>query len=936
MERYLVSIMLLALICLCNAGFSVTYYVKKDGNDKKSGLSWDEAFLTITKAADEVTSGDAVWVAEGKYKEGDMLRVDEGVSIYGGFLGNEEELSQRTYQEHETIIDGEKTYRCVVSEGTMDGFHIVNGLGIANTGILKNCFVYDNTSRFSDGGGVTNTGSMMNCEIYNNEAHQNGGGIYNNGSVSNCDIYDNYADDDGGGIYNRRGGIIVDCSVHNNITRVDGGGIYNNYGIVNACRVYKNVAEFKSGGAIFNYGDVKNCNIFSNTADDAGGGVFNNGSVINCIMYSNIANHGGGIFNIKECAVVNCTIYKNSAKDSGGGIIGNGIVQNCISWNNERGDIVRIFSLSVTNSCFGEAENEMNNIRGNPLFVNTLGDLSTWDLHLKNGSPCIDMGNVDESPQIDIEGKMRPGGDEKVCIGAYESPSDYVPDEPQYPVKLYVSKEGNNSDGSSWRNAYTSIKKAIFSLDDKLYEIWVAEGSYNNDETIFIPGRVISFGGFLGVEDSISQRDIEDNKTIIYGEDCQCIYNCGILDGFYVTNGSSKDEGGGINNFGVVRFCTVYDNKADEGGGILNMGYVNNCNIYNNYAHGENGGGISNYGTVSTCEIYNNITDDHGGGIDNSGMVTDTHVYDNTSGRNGGAIFNVNKESIISDCKIKNNFAEEYGGGIYNSRGTVRNCIMHENSSMKGGAISNLHGRVENTIAYLNSSEYGGGIYNEGDGVVVNCTVYRNSAEYIGGGIYNTVDEFYSLSGMVTNCISWNNFHGDIHGVLNDVSFCCYGQADDNNHNFRADPLFVNTSGDISSWDFRLKNSSPCIDTGNLGLSPEMDICENPRPGEDKKVCLGAYESPSDYIAEPPQSPRKIYVSKNGDNSDASSWGQAFTTIKRAISMISDEDALYEIWINEGLYGEGEEITVPGRVTLYGGFSGTESELSQRDVKCSP
>jgi len=100
--------MLLSYLFLLNAAFPTTYYMKKDGSDENSGTSWNDAFLTITKALDEVTSGDAVWVAEGTYQEGDTLDVDEGVSLYGGFAGNETDLSQRDIGNHKTIIDGEK------------------------------------------------------------------------------------------------------------------------------------------------------------------------------------------------------------------------------------------------------------------------------------------------------------------------------------------------------------------------------------------------------------------------------------------------------------------------------------------------------------------------------------------------------------------------------------------------------------------------------------------------------------------------------------------------------------------------------------------------------------------------------------------------------------------------------------------------------------
>ena len=146
--------------------------------------------------------------------------------------------------------------------------------------------------------------------------------------------------------------------------------------------------------------------------------------------------------------------------------------------------------------------------------------------------------------------------------------------------------------------------------------------------------------------------------------------------------------------------------------------------------------------------------------------------------------------------------------------------------------VSQIYGTIDGFYITKGEAYFGGGIYNSG--TVNNCTVYENLANnYGGGGIYNW--------GTVTNCISWNNINGDIVGS-GEVCYSCFSGGSENG-NISANPLFVNTSGDVSTWDFHLKQDSPCIDAGTGKDAPEFDMEGIPRPqgiGHD----MGAYELP--------------------------------------------------------------------------------------------
>ncbi len=719
-------------VIMSTSTFAARYYVKTTGKDTNSGVSWDAALKTIVKATEKAQEGDEVWVAKGTYAESKTVSNREDVALYGGFAGTESQLSERNISAHPTIIDGEDARQCVHNSGVLDGFHITRGI-------------------YGLGGGIYNNyGRVTNCTVYNNSATSYGGGIYNSsGTVTNCIVYNNSATSYGGGIYNDSSGTVTNCTVYNTSATSYGGGIYNyDSGALTNCTVYENKANY--GGGIHNdeKGTVTNCTVYSNNAKYGGGGIYNKGTV------------------------TNCTVYNNSATDIVGGIYNKGTVTNCISWKNSLGDIWN--RVSVKYSCFEEADGNDGNIRGNPLFVNTSGDLSTWDFRLQNGSPCVDTGSTKDAPETDIMGNPRPGADGKVCMGAYESPNEYEPQPPRALGPLYVSKSGNDANnGLSWKTALKTINAALNKIadSDDIYQIWVAEGTYAEGQTLIIPIRVTLYGGFAGTESQLSQRNISSHPTIIDGEDaCRCVQNSGFLDGFHITRGKTENYGGGIYNTGTVTNCTIYGNKVlsqfGSGGGISNKyGTVTNCTVYGNNA--DVGGGIDSWqGTVTNCTVYGNSAVSDGGGIYNYGTVTNCTVYENSATKNGGGIDN---SGTMTNCTVYNNTSTDIGGGIYNDeKGTVTDCTVYGNSAKySGGGIYNYDsGTVTNCTVYENKADYGGGIYNYEKGTVTNCTIYGNRSsthviakDFCGGGIYN--------KGTVTNCIVYNNNADDGGGISN-------------------------------------------------------------------------------------------------------------------------------------------------------------------------
>jgi hypothetical protein len=72
-----------------------------------------------------------------------------------------------------------------------------------------------------------------------------------------------------------------------------------------------------------------------------------------------------------------------------------------------------------------------------------------------------------------------------------------------------------------------------------------------------------------------------------------------------------------------------------------------------------------------------------------------------------------------------------------------------------------------------------------------------------------------------------------------------------------------------------------------------------------------------------------VYVDKGASpGGDGNSWSTAYQTIQAGINDADTLDA--EVWVAEGVYTE--SITMKDGVAVYGGFDGTESHLSERDV----
>jgi hypothetical protein len=210
-----------------------------------------------------------------------------------------------------------------------------------------------------------------------------------------------------------------------------------------------------------------------------------------------------------------------------------------------------------------------------------------------------------------------------------------------------------------------------------------------------------------------------------------------------VTNGRTQtsgawwweQSGAGLfsgNGTVVLDGCTFLDNVATiSGGGVYAWGGdldVSDTIFLGNQSgfHGGGIGGSVGVVTVTGSTLTNNGAGNAGGGIYSFGilMVADTTIIGNTSSQGGGIYIKTSYWTgdtvSLNDVTIRANTSSGDGGGLYVAAAATLNRVTIDNNQ---------------------SGANGGGIYltlyeNAGSLSMTNSTIYSNTAQTSGGGLY--------------------------------------------------------------------------------------------------------------------------------------------------------------------------------------------------------
>ena len=332
------------------------------------------------------------------------------------------------------------------------------------------------------------------------------------------------------------------------------------------------------------------------------------------------------------------------------------------------------------------------------------------------------------------------------------------------------------------------------------------------------------------------------------------------------------------------------------------------------------------------------------------------NISNNSTTRNGGGIYNrMSSNPNMTNVAIVNNTASDGGGGIYNERSSnpkLSNVTISDNSaSHKGGGIYNDGSTLTITNVTLsgNQAKEGGAIFNNNDinSIFTNCTIVNNSATY-GGGIYNS-----NSSPFIRNSIFWDNTaseSGDDYTNIGtsspDVSWSIFKRIYPGGDNIITDDPLLQPLADNGGFTktHAIPSYSPAIviplsaGGGFWNNSPSYDQRGERRSRELRTI--GAYEIGSEY-------PDIIYVDASASpGGDGSSWDNAFNELNLGIHAAMPGD---HVWVAAGTYTpqtrpnpvseEYEDdprsvhFSLKNEVAVYGCFSGTEINFSQRNCK---
>jgi len=344
-----------------------------------NGDSWETAYTDLQDALATAAAGGGryeIWVAQGTYKPSvpsgryATFRLLDGVALYGGFVGTEDERDQRDWVFHETLLSGDfgdpedstdNSYHVVTGSGTdasavLDGFSVSYGdagdgpsghggglYNVAGSPTVAHCTFCYNFAGHGGGmyNGAVSSPTVTHCTFSRNHAKYGGAMCNENSSptVTDCSFYYNELSDDwcpaGAGMYNVDSSpSVIDCTFYcNGVRSADpatlskGGGMYNKNcsPTVTDCSFTGNEA-YEAGGGVYNQDsspEVTGCTFTGNEARYGGGGMDNGAgsspTVTGCVFTGNEAQYGGAMSNYSNSpTVTDCTFSRNTAYGGGG------------------------------------------------------------------------------------------------------------------------------------------------------------------------------------------------------------------------------------------------------------------------------------------------------------------------------------------------------------------------------------------------------------------------------------------------------------------------------------------------------------------------------------------------------------------------------------------------------------------------------------------
>lgn len=397
---------------------------------------------------------------------------------------------------------------------------------------------------------------------------------------------------------------------------------------------------------------------------------------------------------------------------------------------------------------------------------------------------------------------------------------------------IYVNHAATGAnDGTSWANAYVSLQTAMTSINTSGKSVWIAQGTYkpsaSNRLTSFVinESNISLYGGFIGTETLLTERNVLTNKTILSGD----------LSG---NDNATISFTNPLRNDNSYRILTVNANNSLIDGLVFTGGHANGSTNQVNGAAIYKVPAVLNLNIIN-CEFKNNVSLLGGAGIhaifssSGSGALTiENSIFENNLATLGTSIYSYTNAPLVLTVAVSNS--------LFNGN-KVLNNNQNDGYAGSGGwfravaSNSTLNASLTNNT-YVNNLESGtdSDLYNSG------------TVGFSKEGIASI-----SLNATVNNCIFWNNkfgpttnapainnFFGAMPSVVvnNSLSLDNFSTIATKYNVLTGNPLFVSTT------DFNLSASSPAINAGdNTFVNTTTDLNGNNRIAN-TTVDMGAYE----------------------------------------------------------------------------------------------
>lgn len=567
-------------------------------------------------------------------------------------------------------------------------------------------------------GGAVSLGGSGNQAIVRNSAFR--GNVAKGDTCINCFI------GDGGG-----GALALDSGIDTTVvsTLFSGNAAPNGGAIYNGAAPFR---ELKIINATFS-GNYAYPSWDPNADPDrtGKGGALLNGEnrsfVHNSVFWNNqdrsgVGTHRASIYNIDGGAEINNG--GNQLPSSQEVTISDSLVQGCKPGGVWTGD-----AWTAGAACGIDGGGNLSDTDPNFVAATPVGDPTgslVGDAHLQLGSPALNQGNnllLPAGATTDLDGHPRIAAVD-VDLGAYElatCPAGRV---------LHVTTTGAGlRDGSSWANATDDLSYALGVALRAQCQVWVAKGSYRpakfGDRTASfrLKNLLAVYGGFVGTETQLAQRDWVANPTILTGDigiagdtgdnslhvvRADLVSASAVLDGFTIRDGRAQPLAAPQDGYGAgvlmnsssatLRNLVIRDNSADGfGGGLYKTGpgqpLLENVRFEANSAGTKGGGLHTDNGnlTLRKASFVANLAGQDGGGLSAwSGDVNGSQlrIVGNSAGLYGGGLLFA-AQGKLTNVEIAGNYAGARGGGAQ-VQGTL--ALTLTNASVTGNRAGTANG----------------------------------------------------------------------------------------------------------------------------------------------------------------------------------------------------------------------------------------------------